>query len=79
MLTLLISVIHVFLYLQLEATVPIMDVGMNGSKSIIMSIAKVYHIKIDSDAMDECDAEQTKCWAGMVDFIPSFSSLFKIN
>ena len=58
---------------------PIKEIGLDGSKSIIMSTAKVYHIKIDSDDLDECGAEQTKCWAGTVDFTHCFNSFFQIN
>ena len=36
-------------------------------ESFIMSTAKVYHIKIDSDDLDECGEDKNKCWTGTED------------
>ena len=58
----LFNIIHIFV--QLEATVPLQDVGGVDEESVIMSTAKVYHIKMDSSELDECGEEKTKCWAG---------------
>ena len=53
------------IFLQLEATMPLQEVGGgDAEESVIMSTAKVYHIKMDSDELDECGEEKTKCWAG---------------
>ena len=55
----------IYIFVQLEATVPLQEVGGgDNEESVIMSTAKVYHIKMDSDGLDECGAEKTKCWTG---------------
>ena len=54
----------IYVFVQLEATVPLQDVGGDDEESVIMSTAKVYHIKMDSSELDECGEEKTKCWAG---------------
>ena len=70
---------YFILHLQLEATVPLKEIGNGTEESVIVSMAKVYHIKIDSDDLDECGAENPKCWAGTVDFTHSSKSFLKIN
>ena len=54
----------IYIFVQLEATVPLQEVGGVDEESVIMSTAKVYHIKMDSSELDECGEEKTKCWAG---------------
>ena len=54
---------------------PLQDIGDSGEKSVIMSIARVYHIKIDSQDLDECGADETKCWTGELDFTKVLKSI----
>ena len=58
---------YFILYPQLEATVHLQEIDNNIQGSIFMSVARVYHIKIESDDLDECGANMTKCWTGTVD------------
>ena len=58
---------YFILFPQLGATVHLQEIDNDIQGSIFMSIARVYHIKIESDDLEECGADKTKCWTGTVD------------